>query len=129
MRRLGLLLSCLVAVVVPFLLGAGAALAGSGNGCPGSAGDSQYIDPLSCPKTTSTSTPPPPTTTTSPSSTTTTPPATVASATTTTSGSPTAHDPSGSLPHTGLDLWVAIALGLGLLTAGIAMRKFLPSGG
>ncbi len=124
------MLVSLAAIGLPLLLGAGTALAASGSGCPGSAGDSQYVDPLGCP-TTSTSTPPPPTTstTTPPPSTTTSQPATVASATATTSGSSTAHDPSGSLPHTGLDLWAVIALGVGLLAAGIVVRRLLPSGG
>jgi hypothetical protein len=127
MRRLGLVLACLVAIAALMLVGAGAALAGSGNGCGGSAGDSQYVDPLGCPttSTTSTSTTPPPTTTTG---TATTPPATVASATTTTSSAATGHDPK-SLPRTGLDVWAAVALGAGLLGAGIVIRRSAHGGG
>ena len=123
MRRLGLVLSCLVAICALSLLGAAASLAASSPGCSGSAGDSQYVDPLGCP-TTSTSTTPLPTTTpptTTPAAQhTPTPAATVATAT------GTAADPKSShatLPYTGLDVWPAIALGAGLLGAGIVLRR------
>ncbi|HEY6396253.1 MAG TPA: hypothetical protein VIX82_02245 [Solirubrobacteraceae bacterium] len=129
MRRLGLVLACLAVVGVSLLLGGGMALAASSTGCPGSAGDSQYVDPLGCKKTHTTPASPPPTNQTPPPATTTTPQATIASATTTTTTA--AHDPSskGSLPRTGLDVWAAIALGLGLFAAGIAVRRSVPSGG
>jgi hypothetical protein len=129
MRRLGLVLACLVAIAALMLVGAGAALAGSGNGCGGSAGDSQYVDPLGCP-TTSTSTTPPPTTPppTTTTGTATPPPAIVASATATASSAATGHDPK-SLPRTGLDVWAAVALGAGLLGAGIVIRRLARSGG
>jgi hypothetical protein len=135
MRRLGLVLTCLVLTGAPALLGAGASLAASSPGCSGSAGDQQYVDPLGCP-TTSTSSAPPPTTptttpaqqtpttpTTTPAQQTPTPSATVASATTTT---PTAADPkssSGKLPYTGLEVWPAVALGVALFGAGVALRR------
>jgi hypothetical protein len=129
MRRLGLVLACLVAVFVPLLLGAEAGLAASSNGCPGSAGDSQYVDPLGCPQTTSKPTSPPPTNASSPPSTTTTPQVTVASTTTTTSSQSTGQDPPGSLPRTGLDVPAAILLGVLLLAAGVAVRRSVSSGG
>lgn len=124
MRRLGLVLTCLVLTGALALLGAGASLAASSPGCSGSAGDQQYVDPLGCP-TTSTSSAPPPTTppATTPAPQTPTPSATVASATTT---APTAADPkssSGKLPYTGLEVWPAVALGVALFGAGVALRR------
>jgi hypothetical protein len=119
MRRLGLVLTCLAAICALSLTTAGASLANSS--CSGSAGDQQYVDPLGCPTTSTGSTPPP---TTTPTQQTTTPSATVANATTATT--PTAADPKSSkkaLPYTGLDIWPAIALGVGLLGAGLALRR------
>ena len=122
MRRLGLVLTCLVLTGALALLGAGASLAASSPGCSGSAGDQQYVDPLGCPTTSTSSAPPPTTPTTTPAQQTPTP-ATVASATTTT---PTSADPkssSGKLPYTGLELWPSVALGVALFGAGVALRR------
>lgn len=121
MRRLGLLLTCLAVIGALSLLGAGASLADSSPGCSGSAGDSQYVDPLGCPTTSTSATPPP--TTTPPAQQTPTPAATVANTATTT---PTTADPKsshGSLPFTGLDVWPAIAIGFGLFGAGLTLRR------
>lgn len=120
MRRLGLLLTCLAVIGALSLLTAGASLAASSPGCSGSAGDQQYVDPLGCPKTSTGASSPP---TTTPAQQAPTPSATIANATTTT---PTAPDPKSSkrsLPHTGLDIWPAIALGIGLFGAGIVLRR------
>lgn len=123
MRRLGLVLTCLVLTGALALLGAGASLAASSPGCSGSAGDQQYVDPLGCPTTSTSSAPQPTTPTATPAQQTPTPSATVASATTTT---PSAADPkssSGKLPHTGLEVWPAVALGVALFGAGVALRR------
>ena len=119
-----MLLACLVAGCALALLGAGSSLANSNPNCSGSAGDSQYVDPLGCLTTsTSTSTPPPPTTSSATPPPTTTP-AAVASGTTST---PVPSDPKsshhGSLPYTGLDILPALALGISLFGAGFLLRR------
>jgi hypothetical protein len=126
-------LFALTVVCAVVLLGAAAALA---NGP--SAGDQQYIDPLSgshhhsksntssgssstTPTVTPTTSTPAPATVTPTTSTTATSASSTPSTTTTSSGS---HDPSGkTLPFTGFDVWLAAALGLGLLTTGVYLRR------
>jgi hypothetical protein len=121
-------------VVLGLLLGAGPALAGGGGG---SAGNSQYVDPLSGQphpshhKTRSSSTSAASstsTTSTSPSSTLSQAAPSSVSSSTTSSQSPSNASSSSSgktLPFTGLNLWACIGLGLGLLGAGLALRRAL----
>ena len=105
------------------------------NGCNGSAGDNQYVDPLqncnppgsghssgggssSSGSTTTPSTTPTPTTSTTPT-------ATTAATTTTASSTATAKDPksSKSLPFTGLNLVPALIVAVSLLGAGLVLRR------
>ncbi len=125
------ILACLLVGAVS-LLGAGPALAQGGTTT--SAGDQQYIDPLantnpapspSAPAPASTSTtssaPASPTPAAAPAQ-----PAVPAAtpATTTTSA-----DPGGTLPYTGLNLGLILAVGVGLLVAGLVLRRVArPSG-
>lgn len=104
----------------------GAALA---DGCNGSAGDTQYFDPLASCNTQqssghehSGSTTP---TTTTPAATTPST-ATAASANTTTSST----DPTStkSLPFTGLDLGPAVLIGVALLGGGVILRRLIARG-
>ena len=105
------------------------------NGCNGSAGDNQYVDPLqNCNPpgsghssgggsggSGSTSTP-----STTPTSTTSTiPTASAAATTTTTASTASAKDPksSRSLPFTGLDLVPALIVAASLLGAGLVLRR------
>ena len=122
---LALALAAVVSVGVP----AGALAAG----CGGSAGDSQYVDPLancnppssgqsggtSHTSTSGTATSPPTTST----PTVTTPSATAAGTTATTTTS--AKDPKTgkSLPRTGLDMLPAVAVALALLGGGLTLRR------
>jgi hypothetical protein len=105
------------------------------SGCGGSAGDSQYVDPLqncnppsgghsggtshTSTSGTVTSTP---TTSTPPV---TTPSATTATTTTAATTTPSAKDPKPgkSLPRTGLDLLPALAVAFALLGGGVALRR------
>lgn len=124
-------------VVLGMLLGAGSAVAGGGGG---SAGNSQYVDPLSGQPhsghhktaSSSTSTGTSTTSTTSNSSTLSqSAPSSVSSGTTSSQSASTtsSHSSAGSsgktLPFTGLNLWACIGLGLGLLGAGLALRRTL----
>jgi cytoskeletal protein RodZ len=132
------ILGSLVVVAALSLLVPAVSMAG------GSAGDQQYVDPLggsgssgSKSHSKSTTTHPPAPTTTSPSTapssppTTSTSPAVISSNSTTsttastTSSSAHAADPSTSstLPRTGLDVELAVAVGVGLLGAGLALRR------
>jgi hypothetical protein len=121
-----ILFAIALAAVVSVCVPAGALAAG----CGGSAGDSQYVDPLancnpppsgtshtSTSGQTGTSTPTAPTATTPTAST----PIASTAATTTTS----AKDPKTgkSLPFTGLDLLPALAVALALLGGGVALRR------
>lgn len=130
MRSATKVLAVGLAILGLLALSGGAALAqGGGN----SAGNSQYVDPLSgnghhkgsshsssssgtssasASNSTSTTVSP----TLSPSA-----PSSVAGSTTSSSTKAS----SKSLPFTGLNLWACIALGVGLLTAGIALRRAL----
>lgn len=118
-----LLLMCLGLIGALSLLGAGPSLAHSNPNCSGSAGDSQYVDPLAC-QTTSTSTPPPTTTTApAPAQPAQTPTPSVDAATVTTAKT-SAPDPHHAvLAFTGLDIWPVLALGVAFLGAGIALRR------
>ena len=112
------------ALLLLALLAALSVVAPSGalaDGCNGSAGDTQYFDPLQpCsnqpPPTTST---PSTTPTTAPPSTTTVVPAVASTA--------KAADPksSKSLPYTGLDLGPAVLLGVVLLGGGVVLRRLI----
>jgi hypothetical protein len=87
-----------------------AALAG------GSAGDNQYQDPLGNS---------PPKSTTQQATTPAPPPASAPAATSpaTTSAAPTTTQSSGRLPRTGLPLGPLVALGAGLIAAGLLIRR------
>jgi hypothetical protein len=112
----------------------GVALAqGGGN----SAGNSQYVDPLSGNghhKSSSHSSSSQGTSTSSSSSSTTTTSTTAGSSTLSSSApssvagnttSSSTKDSSKALPFTGLNLWACVALGVGLLGAGLALRRAL----
>jgi cytoskeletal protein RodZ len=132
-QRLLFALTVLCAVA---LLGPVAALA---NGP--SAGDQQYIDPLSgthhhsksnsssSSSTSSSSTPTStgstqPTAPATPTTTTTAPAPAATSASSTPAAPSRSHDPSGkTLPFTGFDVWLAAGLGLGLLASGVYLRR------
>jgi hypothetical protein len=109
----------LAALAVP--LAATALASGTGT----SAGDQQYVDPLTTTTATTTthgSTSPAPATTpaatsTAVSSTSTTPTASAASS----SAQPT----SGTLPYTGLNVGACMAVGIGLLGAGLVLRRIV----
>jgi hypothetical protein len=138
------ILLCLAVGALPLLavgalpLLAGGALAllvaspaqAQGGGTTTSAGDQQYLDPLSgstsatpAPKpsspTTTTAAPPP---TSAPST-----PSTPAPAATTATQTPTPASPpsaaANTLPYTGLNLGLVIALGLGLLGGGLILLR------
>jgi len=94
-----------------------------------SAGDQQYVDPLTtttatthastAPTTTSSSTSPP----ASSSSSATTASTTTTPTTTTSSTSPAATGAGGTLPFTGLNVEACVAVGLGLLGTGLILRR------
>jgi hypothetical protein len=125
MRPRTRILACGLVVLGLVLMGAGSAVADSGGG-GGSAGNSQYVDPLSGhssghSKSKST------TTTASTSSST---PSSGSSSSTLSQSAPSSVSTSTSstgrtLPFTGLNLWACIGLGLGLLGAGLALRRAL----
>jgi uncharacterized surface anchored protein len=114
-RKLAQLFACLLLVSVPAVGVPGAALGAKGP--KPSAGDNQYVDPLT--NTTSNAATPPKTTatqtTTTPSSTLSqTPPVATTPATTTTQAK--------SLPFTGLNLGTLALIGVGLLASGLLLR-------
>jgi uncharacterized surface anchored protein len=114
-RKLAQLFACLLLVSVPAVGVPGAALGAKGP--KPSAGDNQYVDPLT--NTTSNAATPPKTTatqtTTTPSSTLSqTPPVATTPATTTTQAK--------SLPFTGLNLGTLVLIGVGLLASGLLLR-------
>jgi hypothetical protein len=118
--RFALLVLALLAVLS--VIGPSVAVADS---CNGSAGDTQYFDPLApCNSQTTPSGSTTPATTTPGGSTTTTPPVTAALASTTT----TTKDPKKSLPFTGLDLGPAVLIGVVLLGGGVALRRAVARG-
>jgi hypothetical protein len=95
-----------------------------------SAGDQQYTDPLG--NTNTAATPPPATSTPAPSSTTSAPsssssasapssPSQPAATSPTAASTPTA-DPAKTLPFTGLNVGLVVAVGLGLLGGGFLLR-------
>jgi hypothetical protein len=90
---------------------------------PGSsAGDQQYVDPFggsTTPASHPSPTPAPTIAQPTAVSTTTTTTTVVASATTPAAAS----DPSPTLPRTGLDVSLTVAVGLGLLVGGLALRR------
>lgn len=104
-----------VALVVPAL-----SLAG------GSAGNQQYTDPFGSGSGSTTTHAAAPSTTASPPPAT-TPETTAATvAATTTAADPTATaatTSSGTLPHTGYDLWTGVGFGVTLIAAGIVLRR------
>ena len=103
------------------------ALAGSataeGAGSSTSAGDNQYIDPLTATSTTSSTSAAP--TSTAPSG------GTPATGETTSQGPPAsaAHDSrdvtTRRLPYTGIDLRLSVAVGIGLLGCGLILRRIV----
>ncbi|HZU60078.1 MAG TPA: hypothetical protein VE983_03890 [Solirubrobacteraceae bacterium] len=144
MNRSARMLVCLAATLGLVLAGAGPALAGGG-----SAGNSQYVDPLSghghhhsssqgssagssSSSTTTTTT----TSSGSGNSLTTSPPSSVGGSSSTSSSasgtsSTSHHDPphlSRTLPYTGLNVWACALLGAMLLAAGAVLRRGLPQG-
>lgn len=124
-------LRCILAATIVLGVLAMVAPAASLAGCTGSAGDTQYVDPLAgCHKhksssTQASTTPSAATTTPSPS----TPPAVASAATSTTPTATTAtgatgKDPSSkTLPYTGFQTWEAAGLGLVLLAGGFGLRR------
>jgi hypothetical protein len=121
-RRLRHTLSCTAALTaVAALVAASAAAAGTDT----SAGNQQYLDPLTS-SASSPSTPPGASaggSSTSPQS----PPASSAGAAAKASSArpstSTVHDPGGTLPYTGLNVWPYGAVGIGLLGAGLVLRR------
>jgi hypothetical protein len=127
-------LSCFVALVTLAVLAPVTALADS-------AGDQQYVDPLGGSTTPSThksshpSTPAPsrslqsssvPTSpATSLASTPTATTVAASSSTTAASSDPPGQSSTATLPFTGLDLWPSVAIGIGLLGSGVALRLVL----
>lgn len=105
MRRL---LYSLVWATVLFSVALGNPALARADGSTTSAGDQQYVDPL---------------TTTSPA----TPPAPAAPAATTPSPTSSAphprHDPGRTLPYTGFDVRVLVAIGVGLIALGLVLRR------
>jgi cobalamin biosynthesis Mg chelatase CobN len=129
------LLGSLAVIAALAMLVPSVALAGGG----GSAGDQQYVDPLagsspsgskshSGSSSTTHSTAPSTSSSTSPAS---TPPpssstgstAVSSDATATSSASAKADPPSTTLPRTGMDVTLAVAIALGMLGAGVALRR------
>lgn len=117
-----------------FALDGGVALAGGGGGS-NSAGNSQYVDPLSgnghkgthhsgSSSGTSSSSGTTSSSTTSSSSGTSSPLS--QSAPTSVSGTPVSTTTSSkTLPYTGLNLWACVAVGMALLAAGLGLRRVL----
>lgn len=130
-RALG---ACLVMVGLLALASGVAQAQGGGNN---SAGNSQYVDPLggsshskqgshSSSSSGSTATTPTTTTTTgSAGSSTLSPSAPSSVGGTTTSATASTTGAGRTLPYTGLNLWACVALGLGLLAGGLALRRVL----
>ena len=131
MRRLLAILIGSAALACGGGLAAESALA---QGTGTSAGDQQYVDPLAPTTSTSSATAPAPpqgsssssagSTTTSSSS---APPASSATSSTTPPSSPAsqasnAQSSGATLPYTGLNLWVVVAVGAGLLGGGLLLR-------
>lgn len=112
-----LVAGCLLAFGAALTLGPAGALACS----PTSAGDCQYTDPLANTTTTTTHQAAPPPVTTAPATT----PQYTAPATTSADPAPTTTAASGkkTLAFTGYDAWVAGALGVLMVGAGIAVRR------
>ncbi len=108
------------------LLGAPAALAQS-------AGNQQYVDPLGSTTPTAPATAPAPSSSAQPAPSAAAPSQSSPAAsstvtdTSTTSAAPAASS-SRTLPFTGLDLWPAIAVGLGLIVSGLTIRRALRPG-
>jgi hypothetical protein len=126
-RRFVLTLACLAGLGTGSLLAATSVLA---SGTNTSAGDQQYVDPLT--STTSTSHPSGSSTPSSSSSGSSSSgsgsslsqaPSTLAtgSSSSGTTSSTAAH--SGTLPFTGMNVWACIAIGVGLLGTGLVLRR------
>jgi hypothetical protein len=120
-------LATALAAVVSVCVPAGALA----SGCGGSAGDSQYVDPLqncnppSSGNSSGTSHTSTSGTATSTPTTTSTPTATTPTASAATAATTSAKDPKGgkSLPRTGLDLLPALAVAFALLVGGVVLRR------
>jgi hypothetical protein len=133
-RRLVLTVACLVSLSAIFLGGAAAVLASGGTST--SAGDQQYVDPLtgtngsSHPSTSSSSSSSgsgsSSSGTSSPTSNSSLAPSSTSSSSdpggSSGSGS-TASAHSGTLPFTGMNVWAAVAIGLGLFGTGLVLRR------
>jgi hypothetical protein len=108
--RVRRLLYSLVWAIALFSLALGEAGVARADGSRTSAGDQQYVDPL---RTTSSV---PASTAASPAS------STVAPARP--SAPRSSHEPSRSLPYTGLNVWLVVGAGVGLIGLGLALRRF-----
>src|SRR5947209_4301904 len=132
MRRLARLMACSLALGSLALATSTGALAGTST----SAGDQQYVDPLTTKTSTTAPAPAPAPTTTGSSTISQSPPSSISgtassSTGTSTTGSTTSNSPAASaaapaLPYTGLNVGACLALGAGLLGTGLWLRRFSP---
>ena len=123
MSRLHRVIACVLTLAL-LALGLSAGALAAGGGTTTSAGDNQYVDPLTSTthKTSPATTPTTPSQTATAPSTSSTVRATTTSATASTTA--TASDaPTKTLPFTGLNVGGILAAGLGLLAAGLALRR------
>ncbi len=137
MRRAVLTIACLLAVSVGSLAGAAVVLA---SGTSTSAGDQQYVDPLTGTSSTSQGSPSSSSSSSSSSSgassstgsssASQTPSAAPSGSSSSTGSTATASHASAtgkSLPFTGMNVGVCVALGLGLLGTGLVLRRVIRS--
>lgn len=126
-----LILACLGGLVVGSLTAAATVLA---SGTSTSAGDQQYVDPLTATTSTSqtatsssgSSSSGSSSSSSSSSSLSSAAPSPLASGTTSSSSTTSAH--SGTLPFTGMNVWACVAIGVGLLGTGLVLRRTVSAG-